>query len=135
MSDLIKAETLNLLWAADIYLSSSDRPQPFPLLDAHFAARLMSEAPILVEIRSPLLLNCLQRVEDTEKKWTWDRRVGRPGREKRTSQCVDWDAKWYRIGCRLTCVAMSVQMTEEEWTEKHESGELISVLIFAGKIP
>lgn len=24
-------------------------------------------------------------------------------------------------------------MTEEEWTQKHESGELISVLMFAGK--
>jgi hypothetical protein len=30
---------------------------------------------------------------------------------------------------------MSVQMTEEEWTGKHESGELISVLMFAGKYP
>jgi hypothetical protein len=58
---------LNLLWAADIYLSSLDRPQPFPLLDAHSAAGLVSEAP-MIEIKSPLLLNCFQRVEDTEKR-------------------------------------------------------------------
>jgi hypothetical protein len=50
-----------------------------------------------------------------------------------SSQASDWDAKWYRIGRRLSCVAMSVQMTEKEWTEKHESGEIVSVLIFAGK--
>jgi hypothetical protein len=133
MSDLIKAENFNLLWAADIYLSSPDRPQSIPLLDVHSAARLVSETPILVETRSPHLLICFQRVEDTEKGWAWNRVVDRPGREQRTSQSFDRDAKWYRIGRRLSCVAMSVQMTEEEWAQKHESGELISVLMFAGK--
>jgi hypothetical protein len=72
-------------------------------------------------------------VEKTKKKWSWTQARGRPGREQLTSQKENWDAKWYRIGGRLSCVAMSVSMTENEWTDKHISGELVSVLMFAGK--
>jgi hypothetical protein len=133
MSDLIKAENLNLLWAADIYFSSPDLSQSIPLLGVQSGRQVVREAPTLIEIRNPFFLNTFERVEDTKKEWIWRRRVGRPGRERVTSQASDWDAKWYRIGRRLSCVAMSVQMTEKEWTEKHESGEIISVLIFAGK--
>jgi hypothetical protein len=133
MSDLINAENLNLLWAADIYFSSPNRSQSIPLLGIKSGRQVVREAPTLVEIRSPLLLNAFERVEESKKDWMWRRTVGRPGREMVTSQASDWDAKWYRIGRRLSCVAMSVQMTEKEWTEKHESGEIVSVLIFAGK--
>lgn len=133
MSDLIKAESLNLLWTADIFLSNPNRLQSIPLLSVRSAVILVSEAPTLIEIRNPILLNRFQRIEDTKKEWSWTKRVGRPGYQCLTTQSTSWDAKWYRIGGRLSCVAMSVQMTEKEWTEKHYSGELISVLLFAGK--
>jgi hypothetical protein len=133
MSDLVNAESLSLLWAADIYLYNPDRPQSTRLLNTDSAVHLLSEAPTMIEIKNPLILNSFRRVEDTKKQWSWTRAVGRPGRKQRTSKRSDWDAKWYRIGGRLSCVAMSVPMTENEWTDKHHSGELVSVLMFAGK--
>ena len=133
MSDLIKAESLNLLWAPDIYLHHPNRPDSIRLLDTHSADRLTSEAPTLIEIKSPFTLNSFRRVEDANKQWSWLRSAGRPGREELTSESFGWDAKWYRIGGRLSCVAMSVPTTEHEWTAKHISGELVSVLMFAGK--
>ena len=133
MSDLINAGSLNLLWAPDIYLYHPNRPEPIRLLDTHSNDRLMSEAPTLIEIKSPFALNSFQRVEDVKKQWSWVRSVGRTGRRERTSESFGWDAKWYRIRGRLSCVAMSVPTTESEWTAKHISGELVSVLMFAGK--
>jgi hypothetical protein len=133
MSDLIKAESLKLLWAADISLYSPDHPRPIYLQETHSAARLASEMPTLIEIKNPFLLNRFQRVEQAKKEWSWSKRVGRPGRQQLSSQKMSWDAKWYRIGRRLSCVGMSVMMAEHEWTAKHVSGELVSVLMLAGK--
>jgi len=87
----------------------------------------------MIEIKRPFTLNSFQRVEDAKKQWSWLRYAGRPGREELTSERLGWDAKWYRIGGRLSCVAMSVPMTEHEWTAKHISGEFITILMFAGK--
>ncbi|KAH9209012.1 heterokaryon incompatibility protein-domain-containing protein [Leptodontidium sp. 2 PMI_412] len=112
MSDLIQAERLNLLWAPDISLHHPNRPGSIRLLDTHSADRLTSEAPTLIEIKSPFILDSFQR---------------------HTSESYGWDAKWYRIGRRLSCVAMSVPTTEREWTAKHNSGEFVSVLMFAGE--
>ena len=133
MDDLIHAESLNLLWAPDIYLHHSHRPDPIRLLDTHSADRLTNEAPTLIEITSPFILNSFRRVEDANKRWSWKQPTGRPGRKELTSESPGWDAKWYRIGGQLCCVAVSVPTTEDEWTTKHKSGELVSVLMFAGK--
>lgn len=133
MNGLIKAENLNLLWAPDIYLHHPNRPGFIRLLDTHSADRLTSEVPTLIEIKNPFTLNSFQRVEYADKDWSWVQSAGRPGREEPTSKSCDWDAKWYRIGNRLSCVAMSIPTTEHEWTAKHISGEFVSVLMFAGK--
>ncbi|KAF2679910.1 HET-domain-containing protein [Lentithecium fluviatile CBS 122367] len=135
MSDLIKSTTRSLVWAADIYLSSPAHPSPNRLLGSGTALsdRLTREVPTLLEIKNPFVLNSFARVLDIEKQWSWVKYVGRPGREQRSSQQCDWDAKWYRIGRRLSCIGMSVAMTGKEWTDKHRSGELVSVLVFAGK--
>jgi hypothetical protein len=133
MSDLIKAESLKLLWAADISLYSPDHSRPIRLRDTHSVARLVNEMPTLLELKKPILLSSFRRVEQTKREWSWSKPTGRPGRQQRTSQKYSWDAKWYRIGGRLSCVGMSIAMTEREWTAKHVSGELVSVLMLAGK--
>ncbi|OCT54140.1 hypothetical protein CLCR_00161 [Cladophialophora carrionii] len=134
MSDLINAESLKLLWAADISLYGADYARPIRLQETHSAALLVSGAPrTLLEIENPFLLNKFQRVEQVKKEWYWAKAIGRPGRQKAKAQELSWDAKWYRIGGRLSCVGTSVAMTEREWTAKHVSGELVSVLMFAGQ--
>lgn len=133
MSDLIRAKSLKLLWVADISLYSSSHARPIRLQETRSTARLVSEAPTLIEIKNPILLNSFQRVEQVNKEWSWSKPTGRPGRRQGPPQKASWDAKWYRIGKRLSCVGMSVAMTEREWTAKHVSGELVSVLMFAGE--
>ncbi|KAF1851243.1 HET-domain-containing protein [Cucurbitaria berberidis CBS 394.84] len=112
MSDLIKATSEPLVWAADILLHKADWSSSICLQNTHSAASLASEALTLIEIKVPFILN------------TW---------ERSTSHSCNWDTKWYRIGRRLAFIGMSVEMTAAQWTAKHTSGELISVLIFAGK--
>jgi hypothetical protein len=131
MTDLIKATSGNIVWAANIYLYNPGRVNPNRLLSPESAQRLESEAPTLMEIRNPQILNTYQRIEDTEREWRWVEMAGRPGREMHSK--TDKDVKWYRIGKRLSCIGMSVTMTPQEWTAKHATGELVSVLIFAGR--
>jgi hypothetical protein len=134
MSDLIALESFHFLWAVDIYLHNPDRLRPIRLLNTYSIDRLESEKPTLIEIRDPLVLKYSTRVE-TEKEWKWVRIAGRSGRERYNAGSRDWDAKWHRIGGRLCFIGLSIPMTEDEWTRKHFSGELISVLMFASKDP
>ncbi|KAJ4364423.1 hypothetical protein N0V83_009017 [Neocucurbitaria cava] len=133
MSDLVKATERNLLWSADIYLHKADWSHQIRLQETHSATHLETDEFTCMEIKNPYILNTFERVEDTTREWSWTKRAGRPGRQQRTARRSDWDAKWYRIGRRLSCIGMSIEMTEEEWTVKHISGEIISVLLFAGK--
>ncbi|CAO2653512.1 Nn.00g029230.m01.CDS01 [Neocucurbitaria sp. VM-36] len=133
MSDLVNSIKKNLLWSADISLHRADWSRQIRLQEAHSAADLEREEFTLIEIKNPYILNTWERVEDTTREWAWGKRAGRPGRQQRTSRRCDWDTRWYRIGRRLSCIGMSIAITEREWTDKHRSGELISVLIFAGK--
>jgi hypothetical protein len=134
MSDLIAARTLRLLWAADIYLGTLNEPQSIRLHDIDSANRLGDEALSLVVVKNPLILKYFRR-EPTEKSWQWVRMAGRTGRERCHAGSPEWDGQWYRIAGKLCCIGLSVSMTETEWTMKHFSGELISVLVFAGKYP
>lgn len=128
MSDIIAAPSLHLIWAASIHLHNGQRSRP---LNLYSSARLARDAPMLMEIKNPLLLDTFERVE-TKNKWHWFKIEGRPGHEQHTVP-TEWDGKWHRIGRRLCNIGTSVPMTEREWTIKHASRELISVLIFAGK--
>jgi hypothetical protein len=134
MSDLIALESCYFLWAVDMYLYNPDRPKPIRLLNTYSIDRLESENPTLIEIRNPLILSYSIRNE-TEKEWKWVRIAGRRGRERYDAGSSDWDEKWYRIAGRLCFIGLSVPMMEHEWTAKHFSGELISVLMFASKDP
>jgi Heterokaryon incompatibility protein (HET) len=134
MGDLIVLESFFFLWAVDMYLYNPDRPRPIRLLNTYSIDRLESEKPTLIEIRDPLVLRYSVRTE-AKKEWKWVRIAGRCGRERYDAGSCDWDAKWYRIAGRLCFIGLSVPMTEEEWTEKHVSGDLISVLMFASKDP
>jgi hypothetical protein len=133
MSDLIALENLRFLWAVDMYLHTPDQWKPIRLLNTYSADRLESENPTLIEIRDPRVLKYSIRREANNKEWKWVRMAGRSGRERYVAGSSDWDEKWYRIAGRLCFIGLSVPMTEDEWTEKHASGELISVLMFASK--
>jgi hypothetical protein len=90
---------------------------------------------MLLEIRKPLVLQYWVRHE-IEGSWEWRRLAGRAGEKRRyQAEQQEWDKKWYRIAGRLAFVSMSISITEEEWTQKHFTGELVSVLIFAGQRP
>jgi hypothetical protein len=102
------------------------------LLSTYSADHLKSEAPTLIEIRDPLVLKYSVRKE-TKKQWRWMQKGGRAGREQYGIGSPDWDEKWYRVAGRLCFIGLSVLMNEKEWTDKHASKELISVLMFASK--
>ena len=61
--------------------------------------------------------------------------AGWQGGERFHAGNFEWDAKWYRIEGMLAFVGLYVEMTEDEWEEKHFSKDLISVLVFAGRFP
>ena len=132
MSELIALENLQFLWAVDMYLHNPDQGRPIRLLNTYSKDRLESENPTLLEVRHPLILKYSIRRE-TKKEWTWTRLAGRVGRKQCQAGSPDWDEKWYRIAGRLCFIGLSISMTEDEWTKKHMTGELISVLMFASK--
>ncbi|PQE13222.1 Heterokaryon incompatibility protein [Rutstroemia sp. NJR-2017a BBW] len=132
MSDLIALEKLRFLWAANMYLYNPDQPKQ--LLSSYSPDLLKSSAPTLIEIQDPLILKYSIRKE-TKKEWKWLQKAGRIGRKQYDIGSPDWDEKWYRIAGRLCFIGLTVRMTEQEWTDKHVSGELISVLMFASKDP
>ncbi|KAH6605694.1 het-domain-containing [Trichoderma cornu-damae] len=137
MRDLITAEPLqvHLVWAADLYLRSACEPVCLRLLNLYSADVLEAQVPTLLEIRNPLVLKYSIRHE-VRGSWEWRRLAGRAGEARRyQAERQEWDKKWYRIGGRLACVTMSIPIAEEEWTRKHDAGELISVLIFAAQRP
>jgi hypothetical protein len=133
LSDIINATDVPLLWAADIYLCSSNGLYSTRLLNTHSSNYLLRQLPTLIRLQNPYFLNSFRRIEERGKEWSWVKYEGRPGHQVRTSQRCEWDAKRYRIGRRLSCVGVSVPITEDQWTEKHICGELVSVLIFAGR--
>ncbi|KAF8847310.1 HET-domain-containing protein [Acephala macrosclerotiorum] len=133
MSDLIAIENLQFLWAVDMYLHTPDQWKPIRLLNTYSADRLESENPTLIEIKDPFTLKYSIRRDANKKEWEWVRIAGRSGRERFVIGSSDWDTEWYRIAGRLCFIALSVPMTEDEWTKKHASGELISVLMFASQ--
>lgn len=133
MTNLIAARNLSLLWAADICLCNPQQGS-FRLRDTHSAENLDKFGPKLLMVRKPLVLKYFNRKEKIEK-WGWHRMAGRPGRERQRVNPPDWDYKWSRIAGRLCCTGLSVSMTPEEWTAKHSSGELVSVLMYAAKDP
>jgi hypothetical protein len=137
MGDLITAEPLqvHLVWAADLYLRSACEPLCLRLLNLYSTEVREEKLPMLLEIRKPLVLQYWVRHE-IEGSWEWRRLAGRAGEKRRyQAEQQEWDKKWYRIAGRLAFVSMSISITEEEWTQKHFTGELVSVLIFAGQRP
>ncbi|KAK4077101.1 uncharacterized protein Triagg1_4068 [Trichoderma aggressivum f. europaeum] len=137
MSDLITAEPLqiHLVWATDLYLRSPCEPVCLRLLNLYSTDVLEAEVPTLLEVRNPLVLKYSERHE-VKGSWEWRRLAGRAGETRRyQAERQEWDKKWYRIAGRLACVSMSISITEEDWTRKHDTGELISVLIFAAQRP
>ncbi|KAG4439743.1 hypothetical protein IFR05_004765 [Cadophora sp. M221] len=142
LGDLIasNAESLKFLWAADVSLIHPDQQTPIHLRDISANAqsttrnRVGEENPTLIHIKSPLVLKYFNR-KPTAKQWSWVRKAGRPGREPFNADSGGWDETWHRIAGRLSFIAMSVAMTGEEWTRRHERGELVSVLMFASRDP
>lgn len=134
MCSLIEIDELDLLWAADIYLRNASRSASIRLADVDSAQDLRSDVLRLLEVREPLTLNYFN-CKMTEKKWMWRRLAGRQGREKYDAGSMDWDSQWRRLAGKLVSISVSISMTADEWTEKHWSKELISVLMFAGRIP
>ncbi|KAL7924683.1 heterokaryon incompatibility domain-containing protein [Trichoderma austrokoningii] len=137
MGDLITAEPLqvHLVWAADLYLRCACEPVCLRLLNLYSADVLEEKVPMLLEIRKPLVLRYSIRHE-IKGSWEWRRLAGRAGEQRRyQAERQEWDKKWYRIAGRLAFVSMSIAITEEEWTQKHHTGELVSVLICTAQRP
>jgi hypothetical protein len=125
------SERNRLVWAADTFLySSGQRGDAIRFRDPFSADRLNQGERTLIGLHNPLVLKCFTRKE-SEEKWRWVRVAGRSGRDQRYAERLNWDRKWHRIAGRLCCVYLSVEMSEEEWTAKHLSGEIVSVLMFA----
>jgi hypothetical protein len=128
-------ERNRLLWAADTFLyHPGQRGQAIRLRDPSAADRLRcldQEKRTLIGLHNPFVLKYFIRHEQTQRAWTWVRMAGRVGRDQRHGESCDWVEKCYRIARRLCYVYLSQTMSEQEWTEKHASGEIISVLMFA----
>ncbi|KAK0664608.1 heterokaryon incompatibility protein-domain-containing protein [Cercophora samala] len=145
MTDMIEAISANQpphpLWAAEFHLfnsaplKSDNLPtRTIKLRDCHTPKDLDTEQPDAIVLQNPYVLKYSARheVANSKKGWDWMARAGRAGsRSVMTDEAVSWDRKQYRIAGRLSFVALSVEMTEEEWTKKHTDGELVSVLMYA----
>ncbi|KAL2139402.1 hypothetical protein VTI28DRAFT_5251 [Corynascus sepedonium] len=143
MADLIELTapprgTSRLLWAADTFLfSPGQRADAIRLRDYKppFPAGCLDEVKgSLVGLQDPFVLNHFTR-KKTDKQWRWARVMGRVGRDQKLGESPEWDRAWHRIAGRLCCVCLSIGMSEEEWTAKHLTGELVSVLMFACRYP
>lgn len=127
------------LWAADIRLCNSaplrshaNMPnRTVELRNCHSRDVLDAEQPDAIVLQNPYLLCYFKRSEDLKRQWRWFSPVGRLGRAADISERQTWDEKQYRIAGRLSFISLSVDMTEEQWTEDHYNGNLISVLMFA----
>ncbi|KAI8931229.1 hypothetical protein NX059_011577 [Plenodomus lindquistii] len=134
MSDLIKAKATepNLVWAASLYVAHSERQGAMRLMGARSVGILKTGVFDRIEVREAWVLNTFTRVEDTKREWSWQKRVGRPGREELKSRRRD-EERYFRIGKRLAFIGMSIEISPEQWTARHVSGELVSVLMFVGR--
>ncbi|KAK3301875.1 heterokaryon incompatibility protein-domain-containing protein [Chaetomium strumarium] len=132
-------ERNRLLWAADTYLyHQGERGEAIRLRDPSSADRLrcldQEKKKTLIGLHNHFVLKYFIRHEQTQqRKWTWVRMAGRVGRHQRYGESCDWVERCYRIAGRLCYVYVSDAMSEQEWTAKHASGEIISVLMFAGR--
>ncbi|KAK4675252.1 hypothetical protein QC764_512570 [Podospora pseudoanserina] len=145
MTDIIDAISVKQpphpLWVAEFHvfnsapLAENNMPaRTVRLRECHSGEALDAEQPDAIVLQNPYVLKYSTRhpVSESKKKWDWTARAGRVGsRSVQSDQNVPWDTKQYRIAGRLSFVAMSVEMTEEEWTKKHFDGELVSVLMYA----
>ncbi|KAK5663860.1 hypothetical protein OQA88_64 [Cercophora sp. LCS_1] len=144
MADFIEAitngEPPNPLWAAELRLCNSVPmksgimpPRTMALRDCHSPDALDAERPDAIVLQDPYVLkdSVRSKVVKRGNDWYWGDSVGRVGRTVHTGESVSWDQEQYRIGKRLSFVALSVEMTEEQWTEQHLTGELMSVLLWA----
>jgi hypothetical protein len=133
---LIEADTLDLLWAADICIQDAKKSASICLADVSSALESENEDMMLLEIRNPLILTefiCIPVPRD--KKWKWVKLAGRSGMTQHNVGDMGWDSEWLRLAGRLVFRSVSIIMTTEEWTKRHESGEFISILMFAGRLP
>jgi hypothetical protein len=143
MRDLVELDDIDLVYAADITLRDAGGSVALRLVDstlmsmASSAETLRGEALTSLEVKNPFLLkySILRPVDDGKKKWEWRRLAGRATGEKHQANTFEWDAKWHRLAGRLVMVNLSVSMTMEQWTQKHHSKELISVLMIASRFP
>ncbi len=126
--ELRDGERSRLLWAADSYLlAPGERGDAIRLRDPFSADRLGQEKRSLIGLDNPFVLRYFTRKKHPPKERPWTRFAG----DWRQEESSFWDEDWHRIDDRLCFVCLSVDMSEEEWTAKHESGEVVSVLMFA----
>ncbi|KAK3898421.1 heterokaryon incompatibility protein [Staphylotrichum tortipilum] len=128
----------HLLWAADLFLfAPGKRGEAVKVREDGAGDRLRAEGGEmkLIGMYRPWVLKYFrrERVKEEKKPWRWARMAGREGRDQRHAESHEWDSKWCRVAGRLCCVCLSMEMNEEEWTRGHERGELVSVLMFAGR--
>jgi hypothetical protein len=137
VNSLIEAETLDLLWAADICIQDAKTSASIRVADVVSALRSGSEDLMWLEVRNPLILTefiCIP-VPPEQKSWSWRKMAGKPGMNQHDVGAMAWDSECWRLAGKLVFRSVSITMTTDEWSRKHESGDFISILMFAGRIP
>ncbi|KAJ9138082.1 HET-domain-containing protein [Pleurostoma richardsiae] len=134
MGDLIEYDTVDIAWAADIHLHDVGMTTPICLREIIVAGNLEADAARLLEVKNPLILK-YSNLHSFRKQWEWRRLAGRHGRAQFYADRTTWDSQWRRLAGRLVSIGLSVPMTLEQWSAKHYTGEIVSVLMFAGRIP
>jgi hypothetical protein len=137
MNSLIEAETLDFLWAADICIQNAKTSASTHLTDMISVPRSESEDLMWLEVRDPLILTefvCIP-VPSEEKPWSWRKLAGRSGMNQHDVGNMSWDLGWLRLAGKLVFRSVSITITTDEWSRKHESGDFISILMFAGRLP
>jgi hypothetical protein len=140
MCEMIRKE-IDLIWAADVYLLQESRgATPIHLRDVSSVSELAGhERAKLLVIKEPLILSWysldLPDKNNKHETFQWQGMAGRAGEDQIHAGRMAFDLERRRLARRMVAIGLSVEMTMEEWTKKHSSGELVSVLMWAGRTP
>jgi len=145
MCEMIR-EPIDLIWGADISLhADSGSALTIHLRNVSSVSELEGHESVkLLTVNEPLILSsfAFHSVDEKKENFVYKSVVGRPG-EKVDGDRPAHDFERLRLKHepgkhltgRLVVICLSVEMTKEEWIQKHSSGKLVSVLMWARRTP
>ncbi|KAI9155198.1 HET-domain-containing protein [Paramyrothecium foliicola] len=134
---LVNSTDLGLVYVPDTYLEDVQNSTSLRLSNVNAPSTLENQFLRVIKVRDPIMLRKFHpQAQPTEKQWEWRDKAGPAHSESRShGRRSDFDEQWYRLDRRLVSIATSVPMTMKEWSDKHSAGELVSVLMYAGRVP